>query len=119
VTFVAGETRAAVLRGFTIQNGASSFSGGGILIQNSSPSILAIGSWVTAVVPAPASTASSGRRSSRATASPGMADLHDHYRVSRRVWQFVDQSCGRDGSTLKPPPANLIPFDDTVRLADR
>ena len=40
VTFAAGESRSAVLRGFTIRNGRNSFSGGGVLIQNSSPSII-------------------------------------------------------------------------------
>ena len=44
VMFTSGETRSAVLRGFTIQRGATSYSGGGILIQNSSPSIL--GNWI-------------------------------------------------------------------------
>jgi hypothetical protein len=39
VTFTAGEPRGAVLRGFTIQRGATSFSGGGVLIQQSSPTI--------------------------------------------------------------------------------
>jgi serine protease len=39
VTFTSGESRAAALRGFTVQRGATSFSGGGILIQNSSPTI--------------------------------------------------------------------------------
>src|SRR5262245_58439229 len=39
-TFTSGETRSAVLHGFTIRNGRSSFSGGGVLIQNSSPSII-------------------------------------------------------------------------------
>src|SRR5262245_8346417 len=40
VTFASGETRSALLRGFTIRNGVNSFSGGGVLIQNSSPSII-------------------------------------------------------------------------------
>ncbi|HMF95722.1 MAG TPA: right-handed parallel beta-helix repeat-containing protein [Vicinamibacterales bacterium] len=40
VTFASGETRSAVLRGFTIRNGLNSFGGGGVLIQNSSPSIV-------------------------------------------------------------------------------
>jgi hypothetical protein len=39
-TFTSGETRNAVLRGFTIRNGRNSFNGGGVLIQNSSPSII-------------------------------------------------------------------------------
>jgi hypothetical protein len=39
VAFTSGEPRAAVLRGFTVQRGATSFSGGGVLIQNSSPTI--------------------------------------------------------------------------------
>jgi serine protease len=39
VGFAEGEPRAAVLRGFTIQHGASSFGGGGLFIQNSSPTI--------------------------------------------------------------------------------
>lgn len=40
VTFSSGETRSAVLRGFTIRNGLNSFNGGGVLIQNSSPTIV-------------------------------------------------------------------------------
>jgi hypothetical protein len=40
VTFASGENRSAVLRGFTIRNGRNSFSGGGVLVQNSSPSII-------------------------------------------------------------------------------
>src|SRR5262249_35925195 len=40
VTFSSGETRSAVLRGFTIRTGLNSSSGGGVLIQNSSPSII-------------------------------------------------------------------------------
>jgi len=40
VTFASGEGRSSVLRGFTIRNGRNSFSGGGVLIQNSSPSII-------------------------------------------------------------------------------
>jgi len=44
VTFAAGENRNAVLRGFTVRNGANSFSGGGVRIQNSAPSI--IGNWI-------------------------------------------------------------------------
>jgi serine protease len=44
VSFAAGENRNAVLQGFTVRNGANSFSGGGILIQNSAPSI--IGNWI-------------------------------------------------------------------------
>ncbi len=44
VTFASGETRAAVLKGFTVRNGANSFSGGGVLIQNAAPSI--IGNWI-------------------------------------------------------------------------
>src|SRR5215204_3665661 len=43
VTFASGESRNAVLTGFTVRNGANSFSGGGVLIQNSAPSI--IGNW--------------------------------------------------------------------------
>ena len=39
VGFAEGEPRGAVLRGFTIQHGASSFGGGGVNIQNSSPTI--------------------------------------------------------------------------------
>src|SRR6186713_290641 len=35
VGFAEGESRAAVLRGFTVQHGASSFGGGGVFIQNS------------------------------------------------------------------------------------
>src|SRR5262245_49145373 len=38
VTFSSGENRSAVLRGFTVRNGRNSFSGGGVLIQNSAPS---------------------------------------------------------------------------------
>ena len=44
VTFAGGETRSAVLRGFTVRNGANNFSGGGVLIQFSSPSI--VGNWI-------------------------------------------------------------------------
>jgi hypothetical protein len=44
VTFANGENRSAVLRGFTVRNGANSFSGGGVLIQWSSPSI--VGNWI-------------------------------------------------------------------------
>src|SRR5262245_32945812 len=40
VTLASGENRSAVLRGFTIRNGLNSFSGGGVLIRNSSPSII-------------------------------------------------------------------------------
>jgi serine protease len=40
VTFASGENRSAVLEGFTIRNGANSFSGGGVLIRNSAPSIV-------------------------------------------------------------------------------
>ena len=40
VTFASGETRNAVLEGFTVRNGANTFSGGGVLIQNSAPSII-------------------------------------------------------------------------------
>lgn len=40
VTFRSGETRNAVLRGFTVRNGLNNFNGGGVLIQNSSPSII-------------------------------------------------------------------------------
>jgi parallel beta helix pectate lyase-like protein/Big-like domain-containing protein len=39
-TFSSGETRNAVLRGFTLRNGLNSSNGGGVLIQNSSPSII-------------------------------------------------------------------------------
>jgi hypothetical protein len=39
VAFTSGEPRGAVLRGFTVQRGATSFSGGGVLIQNSSPTV--------------------------------------------------------------------------------
>jgi hypothetical protein len=39
VGFTEGEPRSAVLRGFTVQHGASSFGGGGVHIQNSSPTI--------------------------------------------------------------------------------
>ena len=39
VAFTSGEPRGAVLRGFTVQCGATSFSGGGVFIQNSSPTI--------------------------------------------------------------------------------
>jgi hypothetical protein len=39
VAFTSGEPRGAVLRGFTVQRGATTFSGGGILVQNSSPTI--------------------------------------------------------------------------------
>ena len=39
VAFTSGELRGAVLRGFTIQRGATTFSGGGVLVQNSSPTI--------------------------------------------------------------------------------
>jgi hypothetical protein len=39
VAFTSGEPRGAVLRGFTIQGGATSFSGGGVFIRNSSPTI--------------------------------------------------------------------------------
>ena len=44
VTFASGENRNAVLEGFTVRNGANNFSGGGVLIQNSAPSI--IGNWI-------------------------------------------------------------------------
>jgi len=44
VTFASGENRNAVLEGFTVRNGANGFSGGGVLIQNSAPSI--IGNWI-------------------------------------------------------------------------
>src|SRR5262245_43086886 len=40
VTFASGETRGAVLRGFTITGGLNTFSGGGVLIQFASPSII-------------------------------------------------------------------------------
>ena len=46
VTFASGENRNSVLEGFTIRNGANNFSGGGVLIQNSAPSI--IGNWIVA-----------------------------------------------------------------------
>jgi serine protease len=39
VAFTSGEPRGAVLRGFTVQHGATSYSGGGVLIQQSSPTI--------------------------------------------------------------------------------
>ena len=39
VTFKSGETRAATLTGFTIRNGQASFSGAGVYIANSSPTI--------------------------------------------------------------------------------
>ncbi len=39
VTFTNGETRSAVLQGFTIRNGGSQFSAGGIEIANASPTI--------------------------------------------------------------------------------
>lgn len=48
VQFVSGETTASVLTGFTVRNGraiTTNIFGGGILIQNSSPSI--IGNWIT------------------------------------------------------------------------
>jgi PKD domain/Right handed beta helix region len=44
VTFASGENRGAVLQGFTVRNGANSFSGGGVRVQNSAPSI--IGNWI-------------------------------------------------------------------------
>jgi hypothetical protein len=44
VTFSSGETRNAVLEGFTVRNGANAFSGGGVLIQNSAPTVL--GNWI-------------------------------------------------------------------------
>jgi serine protease len=44
VTFASGENRSAVLEGFTVRNGANSFSGGGVLIRNSAPSI--VGNWI-------------------------------------------------------------------------
>ena len=44
VTFASGENRNAMLEGFTVRNGANNFSGGGVLIQNSAPSI--IGNWI-------------------------------------------------------------------------
>ena len=40
VTFTSGENRSAVLQGFTVRNGANAFNGGGVLIQNSSPTII-------------------------------------------------------------------------------
>ena len=40
VTFAAGENRNAVLEGFTVRNGANAFSGGGVLIENSAPTII-------------------------------------------------------------------------------
>jgi serine protease len=40
VTFSSGEPRGAVLSGFTVRHGANSFSGGGVLVQFSSPSII-------------------------------------------------------------------------------
>src|ERR1041384_187789 len=39
VGFTQGEPRTAVLRGFTVRHGASTFGGGGVLVQNSSPTI--------------------------------------------------------------------------------
>jgi hypothetical protein len=39
VTFVSGEARTSVLDGFTIRNGLGNVSGGGIYIQNASPTI--------------------------------------------------------------------------------
>src|SRR6185503_6041082 len=36
--------RNAVLQGFTVRNGANNFSGGGVLVQNATPSI--IGNWI-------------------------------------------------------------------------
>src|SRR5262245_24324441 len=44
VGFNGNETRDAVLRGFTLQHGGSSFGGGGVFIQNSSPSI--VDNWI-------------------------------------------------------------------------
>jgi hypothetical protein len=44
VTFASGENRNAVLEGFTVRNGVNGFSGGGVLVQNSAPSI--IGNWI-------------------------------------------------------------------------
>jgi hypothetical protein len=44
VTFAAAENRSAVLTGFTVRNGATSFSGGGVLIRNAAPSI--VGNWI-------------------------------------------------------------------------
>jgi len=44
VTFASGESRNAILEGFTVRNGANSFSGGGVLIQNAAPTIL--GNWI-------------------------------------------------------------------------
>src|SRR5262245_30290574 len=40
VTFASGETRSAVLRGFTIRNGANSLNGRGVPVPKSSPSII-------------------------------------------------------------------------------
>jgi hypothetical protein len=40
VVFSGGENRSAMLRGFTVRNGANTFGGGGVRIQNSSPSIV-------------------------------------------------------------------------------
>jgi len=39
VTFISGEARTSVLNGFTIRNGLGNVSGGGVYIQNSSPTI--------------------------------------------------------------------------------
>ena len=39
VTFRSSETRAAVLRGFTLRNGFDTFSGGGVYISNAAPTI--------------------------------------------------------------------------------
>jgi hypothetical protein len=44
VTFATAESRAAVLTGFTVRNGATIYSGGGVLIRNAAPSI--IGNWI-------------------------------------------------------------------------
>lgn len=44
VTFGTAENRSAVLTGFTVRNGATTFSGGGVLIRNAAPSI--IGNWI-------------------------------------------------------------------------
>ena len=44
VKFTSGESRSATLTGFTVRNGANNFSGGGVWIQNSSPSV--IGNWI-------------------------------------------------------------------------
>ena len=46
VIFAAGKTVSPCWRGYTVRNGANSFSGGGVLIRNAAPSIL--GNWIIA-----------------------------------------------------------------------